>query len=109
LKILIEQGATWEAVLTWKINGTPVNLTGYSARMQARESHEATTTVISLASGSGITLGGALGTIALAMSAAATALLTAGKYVYDLELVSAGGEVTRLVEGTLIVTAEVTR
>jgi hypothetical protein len=111
LRLTIEQGATWEVVLTWGIDGAPVNLSGYSARMQARETHEATTTVLSLTSSpaAGITLGGALGTITLAMTATQTAALAAGKYVYDLELVSTNGEVTRLVEGTLTVTPEVTR
>jgi hypothetical protein len=37
------------------------------------------------------------------------ASVSAGKYRYDLELVSAGGVVTRLLEGVFLVTAEVTR
>jgi hypothetical protein len=59
--------------------------------------------------GTGITLGGTAGTIALAAVATATSAVEAGQYVYDLELVSGAGYVTRLVEGNFVVYAEVTR
>ena len=42
------------------------------------------------------------------ISAASTASLVPAKYTYDLELVSSGGVVTRLVKGTVTVVAEVT-
>ena len=109
LDLSIEQGATYNLVLTWRIDGTAVNLTGYTARLQARVDVEDTETVLSLTSGAGITLGGAAGTITLNQTATQTALLPAGTYIYDLELVSGGGVVTRLVQGELIVSAEVTR
>jgi hypothetical protein len=111
LNLTIDQGTTWNCVLTWKINGTAVNLTGYSARLQARQHFSSGTTVLALTStpADGITLGGVAGTITLSLTATQTAALPALLCVYDLELVSPSGEVTRLVEGTLTVTAEVTR
>jgi hypothetical protein len=56
-----------------------------------------------------ITLGGAAGTITLNLTATETAAITQQSLAYDLELVSAGGEVTRLVEGQIVLTPEVTR
>jgi hypothetical protein len=56
-----------------------------------------------------LTLGGAAGTIVITLTATQTAALTAGNYVYDLELVSGAGVVTRLVQGNVTVTAEITR
>jgi len=109
LDFTIEQGATFNLLMTWKIDGTNVNLTGYSARLQARVDVEDTETVLSLTTGSGITLGGALGTISLDRTAAQTAVLPTGEFVYDLELQSGGGVVTRLVQGQLTISAEVTR
>lgn len=103
------QGETFDRTITWEIDGTPVNLTGYTARMQIRKTHKSTSAVVSLTSSSGLTLGGSAGTIQIVISATATAALTAGKYVYDLELVSAGGIVTRVIEGTFELTPEVTR
>ena len=106
------QGANFDYTLTWQTGGSAVNLTGYSARMQVRESYDAGTAVVSLTSGTGITLGGTAGTIGLALSATATAALDGTpntQYIYDLELVTGAGYVTRLVEGRFMVYPEVTR
>ena len=103
------QGANFDYQLTWTNAGTAVNLTGYSARMQVRQYADSTATVLSFVNGTGITLGGTAGTIALAAVATATSAVDSGQYVYDLELVSGAGYVTRLVEGTFTVVAEVTR
>jgi len=56
----------------------------------------------------GITLGGAAGTIAITIDADYTSKLDDGTYVYDLELTSSSGIVTRLLEGQFVVTPEVT-
>lgn len=80
--------------------------------MQVRETFDSTSTLVSLTSGTGITLGGTAGTILLEMSATQTAALDAtpsGQYVYDLELVSSVGYVTRLVQGNFTISLEVTR
>lgn len=109
--ITINQGATFELTITWKDSaGTAINLTGYTARMQVRETYSSSSTIISLTNGAGITLGGAAGTVAILISATTTAALTAPfSGVYDLELVSAGGVVTRLLQGAATVSPEVTR
>jgi hypothetical protein len=109
LDFTIEQGATFNLLLTWKINGTLVNLTGYTARLQARVDVQDTTTVLSLTTGAGITLGGAAGTISIDQTATQTALLPMGEYVYDLELIASNATVTRLVQGELNISPEVTR
>jgi hypothetical protein len=107
-KILCREGETFSRTVTWSVNGAPVDLTGYTAAMQVRASYSSATAIISLTNGSGITLGGAAGTIQLNISAVTTAALTAGTYVYDLELTYAG-TVTRLLEGQFVVTPEVTQ
>ena len=106
----IEQGADWSRRVTWLVDGVAVNLTGYTARMDVRLRHSSTDKLLALSSPSaGITLGGLAGTIDLVLTAAQTAALAEGLYVYDLELVSGAGVVTRLLEGTVTVTPEVTR
>lgn len=107
--IFCEQGATLSLALTYRdSDGDLVNLTGYTARLQVRESVNAASTLVSLTSSSGITLGGSAGTIQITLSATTTAGLPKGTYVYDLELVS-GGTVTRLLKGKFTVDPEVTR
>jgi len=109
--LTINQGATWPFKAIWKDNlGNLINLTGYTARLQVRATYDSSSTILSLTSAAGITLGGAAGTIAITASATTTAALTAPfSGVYDLELVSGGGEVTRLLEGTATVSPEVSR
>jgi hypothetical protein len=87
----------------------PVNLTGYTARMNIRSTVDATTILHSLTTeNSGIALGGAAGTVDLLISATDTALFTFGTAVYDLELIS-GTVVTRLLSGNVTLSKEVTR
>jgi len=109
--ITCQQGATFQRQITWTDSAKdPYNLTGYTARMQVRANTSSNTVIIELTTENNrITLGGATGTVDLLISAANTATLTAGQYVYDLELVSGGGVVTRLLEGNFKVSAEVTR
>ena len=110
LDFLMPKGSTFSRTLTWKISGSAVDLTSYTARMQARTSHVSTTTVLELTTAnSKIVLGGTAGTITITVSAADTAAITQSSLAYDLELVSAGGVVTRLVEGQIVLTPEVTR
>lgn len=108
--ITAEQGATFSRVLTWRDSANAlINLTGYTARMQVRTDYASSTAELSLTTENGkITLGGALGTITLLVSASDMAVMPARSFVYDLEMVN-GATVTRLVEGSFAVKAEVTR
>jgi tRNA threonylcarbamoyladenosine modification (KEOPS) complex Pcc1 subunit len=78
--------------------------------MHVRTLANATSTIVELTTeNSRIALGGTAGTITLTIPATVTANLTAGLYVYDLELVSGSNVVSRLIEGNFKVKAEVTR
>jgi|LauGreDrversion4_2_1035121.scaffolds.fasta_scaffold00642_3 hypothetical protein len=109
--IVCDQGATFSRIFTWQDDAAnPVNLTGYTARMQVRDEADSSTAALSLTTeNSRITLGGTAGTITLLVSATDTAAVVAGEYVYDLEIVSGAGTVTRLIQGCFTVDAEVTR
>jgi hypothetical protein len=113
LNLTMYQGASFDYQLTWNTTeGTvtsPVDLTNWSARMQVRSTYQSSTAVLSFTSGSGITLGGTTGSILIEATPAQTAGVAEGQYVYDLELVSPGSAVTRLVEGSLFCDPEVTR
>jgi hypothetical protein len=115
LKLAIDQGATFRKVLTWEIATPPaapvlVDLTGYTARMQARTDVDTPAFLFELTTeNGGITLGGALGTIALYLSDTATSALSFDAGVFDLELKAPGGDVTRFLAGTVTLSPEVTR
>lgn len=110
LNLVCPAGSTFSKTLTYSVSASPVNLTGWTARLQVRQKHTSTTKLLDLTtSNGGITLGGAAGTITILATATQTAALPDGVWRYDLELVSGSGAVTRLVEGTFAVTPEVTR
>lgn len=106
-------GATLDRTLTVTSGTATVNLTGYEARLMARESYTAGSAVLTLGTAD-ITLGGTAGTIRIQQTASATAALGSAlgyetaNLVYDLELVS-GADVTRLLQGVLTISPEATR
>lgn len=107
---ICEQGATFSRTVTVTDSaGAAVSLSGYSARMKVRRTHSSSDVLVSLTSSSGLTLGGAAGTIAILISATATAALSPVRAVYDLEIESGAGVVTRILEGDFVITAEVSR
>lgn len=107
----MDQGATFARQFTWKNKlKNPVDLTGYTARMQIRPTKMSEDIILSLTTENGrIVLGDDEGTINLSVSASITASLTPDKYFYDIELVSPGGVVVRLLKGSIKVNAEVTK
>jgi len=108
--IVIEQGSTYQKTITWKdSSGDPVDITNFTARMQIRSRKSSTSTLLSITEADYITLGGTAGTVAISIPAATTAALDFRRAVYDLELVSSGGIVYRLIEGTVELSKEVTR
>jgi hypothetical protein len=89
---------------------TPVNLTGWSARLQVRDRIGGAIWV-SLTSPSGITLGSD-GSIAFTISAVSTESVdwsTRSFGVWDLELINPSAKVTRFVSGSVFVSPDVTR
>jgi hypothetical protein len=108
---VIDQGADWYINFTYENPaGTPVNITSYTAALQVRTSPLAATTVLSLATGgNGIVITGATGLVAVHATAVQTGNITNGRYTYDLEITSPTSIVTRLVQGTIDVSAQTTR
>ncbi len=107
LELTLEQGANLTSVVTVNdAQGDAVNLTTYSAASQLRKSYYSSSANTLAAT---IT-GNANGEITLTMTAANTALLTPGRYVYDLVITnSTDNSKTRVIEGTAIVLPSVTR
>jgi hypothetical protein len=104
---VIEQGATFSRAID--VSDVITSLVGFTARMQVRPSVTSSTTYLSLTDTSGLLIDTSLSTITISLSAATTLAQTWTTGVYDLELVSSSSDVTRLLEGTVTISPEVTR
>ena len=105
--LVIDQGSDFAISFTVKEDGSVKNLTGYSARAQMRTSRNAT----SIAATFTCTIATPTsGTVVMSLANGASSSLTAGTYVYDLEVFTANNaSVTRLIQGSVDLTQEVTR
>ena len=103
---ILEQGATFNRILTVKENNSAMNLTNYTVASKMRSTHDSGTVAgtftctISDATG---------GEITMQMTNSTTAAIEEGIYVYDLEITASSGTVTRIMEGNITVNPEVTR
>ena len=109
--LMIDKGSTFRYKFVRKLKETmqPVDMTGYTGRMQIRTSAKATEVLKELTTeNGGMTIVG--GEITLYMSATDTASITATRpCIYDLEVVAPNSDVTRLVGGHVTWSPEVTR
>lgn len=88
----------------------PINLAGYTARMQIRGKLADTEIIKELTTqNGGIVIDNTVKTISIVISATDTAAFTFNTAVYSLEMISSGGEVSQMLTGTLTLVKEVTR
>lgn len=109
--ITVEQGATFTLSAVYKDSaGAVVDLTGYTARMQIRKRKSTTTTLSDSTTANGeIAITALSGLVVVTIPAATTADFEGKTAFYDLELEDAAGTVTRLLEGVVTISKEVTR
>ena len=107
----IDQGTTVSIDFQYRTSaGVVIPLTSYTARMQARPTQSSAVTVMDCTTTNGqLVVTGATGTVTLALTATQSAALDFDRAVYDIEIVSPAGVVTRLVQGTVTLSREVTR
>ena len=105
-ELTVEQGASYSTTVTVNgSDGSPTNLTNYTAAAQLRKSYyssTATNFTVSISNAAG-------GEITMTLTAANTANLTPGRYVYDLLITSPVSVKTRVVEGIATILPSVTR
>ena len=104
INITLDQGATFSTSFLFQDTiGDPIDYSAYTANSQMRKSYSSSTaydfTVTMVSNGQ----------VILSMTANTTNSITAGRYVYDVEVQSPAGVRTRLVEGIVTVTPQVTR
>lgn len=112
--LVIPQGGTFSRTFIWKdSDSNPVQLTNYTGRLQIRTIPSATGKLVDASTTSTgtsyLAITPTAGKVTLTLPASLTAALTFKRAVWDLEVTSSGGTVTRLVQGEAILDHEVTR
>lgn len=104
--IIIDQGTTFTTTVNLTDeNGDALDLTDYTGASQMRK-HYTSSNSVAFA----VSLGGVTGVITLGLTSAQTANLTAGRYVYDVEVThTPSNTVSRIIEGIVTVSPNVTR
>lgn len=103
--LYVDQGTSFLQTFTLRNpDGTPLDITNYTGRAQFRKEYTSTE-----AFSFTVSLGGNTGVVTLSLAPNTSSNVAAGRYVYDLELESNTGVVTRLLEGFITLTPEVTR
>lgn len=102
-------GTTADALKNLIVVKVPMDLTGMTARMQIRPKVTEATVLLELTDTHGITLGGDTGVASLRIEAAETTTLDFKTAVYDLELEAVDGTVSRILQGVVTLSPEVTR
>lgn len=104
VNIVIDQGTTFNT--TYTIHDAvdePINFTGYTANSQIRKFYTSSNSypfTVAMTSD---------GQVSLSMTANQTGNIAAGRYVYDVEVESGSGVRSRIVEGIVTITPQVTR
>lgn len=111
VNLVIEQGTDFSHIVgLTNSDGSVFNLTGYDARMQIRSTVSTATILYELTVSNGrIELSALAGQLRLNIPSAVTAAMTWRSGVYDLEIVSGAGIVTRIMQGNATLSLEVTR
>lgn len=103
--LVVDQGTDFSSFVTLEdTSGAIVDLTGYTAAGMIRRTYLSTTSTSFTTSIPDPTSG----EIKIQLDANTTGALKSGRYVYDLEITSSGGAVSRVVEGQLEVNPGVT-
>jgi uncharacterized protein YbcV (DUF1398 family) len=106
-ELVVDQGSTFETTLDLvSDDGSVINVAGYVFSGQIRKSYYSTSPTANLT----ITVvNAANGNVNITMNSATTANIKAGRYVYDVKMKDNANTVTRIVEGIITVTPQVTR
>jgi hypothetical protein len=103
--LIIDQGSTYSTVIdVTDDNDVPIDLTGYTGSAQIRKHYSSSNSVAF-----SVSVSPNDGGVVLNLSSTQTSALRAGRYVYDVELTNTSNVVSRIVEGIVTVTPQVTR
>lgn len=106
----VVQGDTFSIQVTYtNPNGTPINLTNYSARMDIRNEPAGKILCASITQGTGITINGSTGVLSITFPPSSTRRFSTPTAAYQLQIASPGQQYTTILKGYLSVYPAVVR
>ena len=108
LELYVDQGATFTSVITVEdpLTGGYINVSGYVVTSQLRRSYYSANATANITCA---VTDAANGKITMSLTAGQTANIKAGRYLFDVKATDTQNTTTRLVEGTIAITPDVTR
>jgi len=104
--LFVDAGSDYSNIITVSAtNGQALNLSGYTVASQMRKSYSSSTAYAFTSSIYDATNG----KVRLQLSAAASSAIPAGRWLYDVEITSGAGIKTRVVEGIVTITQQITQ
>lgn len=108
VELYVDQGTTFNNIINISddTTNTPVNISGYTITSQMRRSY------YSANASANITCSitdAANGEVTLSMTSANTSNIKAGRYLFDVETRDTYGTVSRILEGIISITPQITR
>ena len=104
--LYVDAGSTYSNIITVSAsNGQPLDLTGYTVASQMRKSYASSTSYNFTSS----IYNAAQGKVRLQLTNLQSEAIPAGRWLYDVEIKSPSGTVTRVVEGIVTVNPQITQ
>lgn len=104
--LFVDAGSNYSNLITVaSTTGAPLDLTNYTVKSQMRKSYTSTTAFNLNAS----IYNAASGKVRLELTAVQSEAIPPGRWLYDVEITSASGVKTRVVEGIVTVTPQITQ
>jgi hypothetical protein len=104
--LFVDAGTTYSNIITVAATtGQPLDLTGYTVKSQMRKSYSSSQAYSFTAS----IYDAAAGKVRLQLTPVQSEAIPAGRWLYDVEITSQSGNKTRVVEGIVTVTPQITQ
>jgi hypothetical protein len=104
--LFVDAGSDYSNIITVSAtNGQALNLTGYTVASQIRKSYSSSTSYAFTSS----IYDAASGKVRLQLNSTNSSAIPAGRWLYDVEITSGAGTKTRVLEGIVTVTPQITQ
>lgn len=106
-ELTVDQGSTFESTLDLvNDDGSAINVTNYVFSGQIRKSYYSANATANLTIS---VVDADNGNVNITLDAATTSNIKAGRYLYDVKMIDTSNVVTRIVEGIITITPQVTK